>query len=119
MSLEEAKEFIMKRFGQEGPSTAIEWHLVAKLFGMFADQREELLDILPRKNRPVFIPDGAKEYINIIYREITASAGSPFLVFQVRSIHGILYSLFHLLHVISMNQTNQKLGFTRSRAAFT
>jgi hypothetical protein len=78
MSLEEAKEFIMKRFGEEGPSTDIKWHLVAKLFGMFANHREEFRDILPRKNRPVFIPDGAKEYINIIYREITASASPIF-----------------------------------------
>jgi hypothetical protein len=78
MLLEEAKEFVMKRFIEEGPATAIEWHLVAKLFRMFADHRGEMLDILPRKNRPALIPDGAKEYINITYGEIMASAGSSF-----------------------------------------
>jgi hypothetical protein len=119
MSLEEAKEFIMEQFGEEGPSTAIEWHLVAKLFRMFADHREELLDILPRKNRSPLTPDGANEYIDIIYGQIMASAGSSFLVLQVRSIHGIFYSLLHLLHVIWMNQTNQNLGLARSQAAFT
>jgi hypothetical protein len=118
MPLEEAKQFVMKPFGKEGPSTAIEWRLAAKLFRMIADHREELLDILPRKNTRALIAVGAKEYIDIIYGQIMASAGSSFLVLQVRSIHGIFCSLFHFLHVVSMSQTNQNLRLARSQAAF-